>query len=85
MAKTVADLIIERLISWVLIRCSDCLATALMVFLKRCVPIRTRFGLSRYSHEEAAAFAVCGYAKYTGHLGVCLATSGLGASICSMG
>src|SRR5690348_10717502 len=29
-------------------------------------------------HEEAAAFAACGYAKVTGRLGVCLATSGPG-------
>src|SRR3954471_14486784 len=29
-------------------------------------------------HEEAAAFAACGYAKYSGRLGVCLATSGPG-------
>ena len=29
-------------------------------------------------HEEAAAFMACGYAKYTGKLGVCLATSGPG-------
>ena len=30
-------------------------------------------------HEEAAAFMACGYAKVTGKLGVCLATSGPGA------
>ena len=30
-------------------------------------------------HEEAAAFMACGYAKSTGKLGVCLATSGPGA------
>jgi pyruvate dehydrogenase (quinone) len=30
-------------------------------------------------HEETAAFMACGYAKYTGRLGVCLATSGPGA------
>jgi pyruvate dehydrogenase (quinone) len=30
-------------------------------------------------HEETAAFMACGYAKYTGKLGVCLATSGPGA------
>jgi pyruvate dehydrogenase (quinone) len=30
-------------------------------------------------HEEAAAFMACGYAKFTGRLGVCLATSGPGA------
>jgi pyruvate dehydrogenase (quinone)/pyruvate oxidase len=29
-------------------------------------------------HEESAAFAACAYAKYTGRLGVCLATSGPG-------
>ncbi len=29
-------------------------------------------------HEEAAALAACGYAKYSGKLGVCLATSGPG-------
>ena len=26
-------------------------------------------------HEEAAAFAACAYAKWTGRLGVCVATS----------
>lgn len=30
-------------------------------------------------HEEAAAFMACGCAKYTGKLGVCIATSGPGA------
>jgi pyruvate dehydrogenase (quinone) len=29
-------------------------------------------------HEESAAFAACAYAKYTGRLGVCIATSGPG-------
>jgi len=29
-------------------------------------------------HEEAAAFAACAYAKWTGKLGVCIATSGPG-------
>lgn len=30
-------------------------------------------------HEELAAFAACGHAKYTGEVGVCLATQGPGA------
>src|SRR5213595_1818905 len=38
---------------------------------------RVRFVLVQ--HEEAAAFMACGYAKTTGRLGVCLATSGPGA------
>src|SRR5512143_3176270 len=29
-------------------------------------------------HEETAALMACGYAKFTGKLGVCLATSGPG-------
>src|SRR4030095_13446708 len=37
---------------------------------------RVRFVLVH--HEEAAAFMACGYAKSTGRLGVCLATSGPG-------
>lgn len=31
-------------------------------------------------HEESAAFMACAYAKYTGKLGVCVATSGPGAT-----
>src|SRR5438876_2889979 len=30
-------------------------------------------------HEEMAAFMACGHAKYTGEIGVCIATSGPGA------
>lgn len=30
-------------------------------------------------HEEMAAFAACGYAKFSGEVGVCMATSGPGA------
>jgi pyruvate dehydrogenase (quinone) len=38
---------------------------------------RIRFILVR--HEESAAFMACAYAKYTGKLGACVATSGPGA------
>jgi pyruvate dehydrogenase (quinone)/pyruvate oxidase len=38
---------------------------------------KIRFILVR--HEESAAFMACAYAKYTGKLGACLATSGPGA------
>ena len=30
-------------------------------------------------HEEMAAFMACGHAKFTGEVGVCMATSGPGA------
>ena len=48
----------------------------LMEGLRRCSD-RVRFILVQ--HEEAAAFMACGYAKATGRLGVCMATSGPGA------
>ena len=38
---------------------------------------RIKFVLVR--HEESAAFMACAYAKYTGRLGACVATSGPGA------
>ena len=38
---------------------------------------RIKFVLTR--HEESAAFMACAYAKYTGKLGACMATSGPGA------
>src|SRR3954470_20247905 len=43
--------------------------------------LRTRQERIRFiqvRHEEAGAFAACGYAKMTGKLGCCLATSGPG-------
>jgi pyruvate dehydrogenase (quinone) len=43
--------------------------------------LRTRADKIRFiqvRHEESAAFMACGYAKLTGKLGVCLATSGPG-------
>jgi pyruvate dehydrogenase (quinone) len=41
---------------------------------------RDRICFVQVRHEESAAFMACAYAKYTGKLGVCLATSGPAAS-----
>jgi thiamine pyrophosphate-dependent acetolactate synthase large subunit-like protein len=38
-----------------------------------------RMELVQVRHEEMAAFMACGHAKFTGEVGVCLATSGPGA------
>ena len=59
-------------------RSSACPATASTESSRRCASTRTRSGSSRCRHEEGAAFAACGYAKFTGRLGVCIATSGPG-------
>ncbi|TGV97840.1 pyruvate oxidase, partial [Mesorhizobium sp. M2D.F.Ca.ET.145.01.1.1] len=45
--------------------------------------LRTRRGKKKFiqvRHEESAAFMACAYAKWTGKLGVCLATSGPGGT-----
>ena len=39
---------------------------------------RERVRFVQVRHEESAAFMACAYAKYTGKLGVCVATSGPG-------
>src|ERR671936_739697 len=78
MAKTVADLIIERLISWGVDTVFGLPGDGINGLFEA---LRTHQGQLRFvqvRHEEAAAFAACGYAKYTGRLGVCLATSGPG-------
>ena len=79
MAKKVADIIIERLLEWgvsVVFGLPGDGNNGIMEAL-RVRQERIRFVQVR--HEEAAAFMACAYAKYTGRLGVCLATSGPGA------
>jgi pyruvate dehydrogenase (quinone) len=78
MAKTVADLLVERLIHWGVDTIFGLPGDGINGIFEA---LRTREEKVRFiqvRHEEAAAFAACGYAKYTGRLGVCLATSGPG-------
>ena len=49
-----------------------------MEYSRLCARNQEKLRFIQVRHEEAAAFAACGYAKYTGRLGVCLATSGPG-------
>lgn len=78
MAKTAADVLIEVLEDWgveVVFGLPGDGINGIMESL-RTASDRIRFIQAR--HEESAAFMACGYAKYTGRLGVCLATSGPG-------
>src|SRR5665213_1613137 len=78
MATTVADLLIDRLIDWGVDTIFGFPGDGINGIFEA---LRTRQDKLRFiqvRHEEAAAFAACGYAKYTGRLGVCLATSGPG-------
>lgn len=78
MDQTVADLLIDRLIDWDVDTIFGLPGDGINGIFEA---LRTRQDKIRFiqvRHEEAAAFAATGYAKYTGRLGVCLATSGPG-------
>src|SRR5438094_7840671 len=78
MVQTAADVLVETLIDWgvqVIFGLPGDGINGVMEALRRRQE-RVRFVQVR--HEEAAAFMACAYAKYTGRLGVCLATSGPG-------
>jgi pyruvate dehydrogenase (quinone) len=77
-AKTVADLLIERLIAWDITVIFGFPGDGINGIFEALRTRQDRLKFVQVRHEEAAAFAACGYAKYTGRLGVCLATSGPG-------
>jgi pyruvate dehydrogenase (quinone) len=78
MAKTVADLLIERLIDWGVEIIFGFPGDGVNGIFESLRVRQDKIRFIQVRHEEAAAFAACGYAKYTGRLGVCLATSGPG-------
>jgi pyruvate dehydrogenase (quinone) len=78
MSQTTADILIETIMDWgvevVFGLPGDGINGIMEALRKRQDKIR----FIQVRHEETAAFMACGYAKYTGRLGVCLATSGPG-------
>src|SRR5882762_6644418 len=78
MATTAADVLIDTIHRWgvnvVFGLPGDGINGIMEALRKRKDDIR----FIHVRHEESAAFMACGYAKYTGKLGVCLATSGPG-------
>ena len=78
MPDTAADTLIDVLESWgveVIFGLPGDGINGIMEALRK---RRERVRFVHVRHEEAAAFMACAYAKYTGRLGVCLATSGPG-------
>src|SRR5438445_733678 len=78
MARTTADLLIERLIDWGVDTIFGLPGDGVNGIFEALRTHKERVRFIQVRHEESAAFAACGYAKYTGRLGVCLATSGPG-------
>jgi pyruvate dehydrogenase (quinone) len=78
MAKTVSDLVVERLLDWGVKVIFGFPGDGVNGFFEALRTHKDKLQFVQVRHEEAAAFAACGYAKYTNSLGVCIATSGPG-------
>ncbi len=78
MAKTVADMLIARLVDWGVDTIFGLPGDGVNGIFEALRIHQDRIRFVQVRHEEAAAVAACGYAKFTGRLGVCLATSGPG-------
>ena len=79
MAKTTADVLVERLIDWGVQVVFGLPGDGINGIMEALRTRQDSISFLQVRHEEAAAFMACGYAKFTGRLGVCLATSGPGA------
>ncbi len=79
MAETVADFILSRLSEWGVTRLYGYPGDGINGILGALDRALDRFNFVQVRHEEEAAFMATGHAKFTGGLGVCLATSGPGA------
>jgi pyruvate dehydrogenase (quinone) len=81
MSETVGDYLLERLSTWGIRRIygypGDGINGIMGAFARSSNGQRPTFIQVR--HEEMAAFMACAHAKFTGELGVCMATSGPGA------
>lgn len=78
MADTAADVLIEQLIEWDVREIFGLPGDGINGLMEALRKKQDRIRFIHVRHEESAAFMACAYAKYTGKLGVCLATSGPG-------
>jgi pyruvate dehydrogenase (quinone) len=78
MAMTAADVLIESLIDWGVDVVFGLPGDGINGLMESLRTHKDQIRFVQVRHEESAAFMACGYAKFTGKLGVCLATSGPG-------
>lgn len=76
---TASDVLVERLISWGVDTIFGLPGDGINGFMEALRKARDRIRYIHVRHEEVAAMAACGYAKFTGRLGVCFATAAPGA------
>src|SRR3954449_8416715 len=75
---TAADALVEILIDWGVDTIFGIPGDGINGIMESLRTRQDKIKFIQTRHEESAAFAACAYAKYTGRLGVCLATSGPG-------
>jgi pyruvate dehydrogenase (quinone)/pyruvate oxidase len=78
MAKTASDALVETLIDWNVDAVFGIPGDGINGIIEALRQRQDKIRFVQVRHEEAAAFMACAYAKWTGRLGVCIATSGPG-------
>ena len=79
MSETVSDALVARLALWGVRRIYGYPGDGINGMIGALDRASDKIEFIEPRHEEAAAFMACGHAKFTGEVGVCLATSGPGA------
>src|SRR3954451_24273207 len=79
MGQTVGQAILERLVSWGVQRVYGYPGDGINGLLGAFHEMGDRLPFIQVRHEEIASFAATAHAKFTGEVGVCMATSGPGA------
>jgi len=74
-----ADIVAEALLDWKVEVIFGLPGDGINGFIEALRKRKDKIKFILVRHEESAAFMACAYAKYTGKLGVCVATSGPGA------
>jgi pyruvate dehydrogenase (quinone) len=75
-----ADILVETLIDWDVKVVFGLPGDGINGIMEALRTRQDRISFVQVRHEESAAFMACAYAKWTGKLGVCLATSGPGGT-----
>jgi pyruvate dehydrogenase (quinone) len=78
MSTTTADILIETILDWGVEVIFGLPGDGINGIIESLRQRQDKIRFIHVRHEESAAFMACAYAKYTGKLGVCLATSGPG-------
>ena len=79
MSKLVSDFMVERLIAWGVTRIFGYPGDGINGVMGALNRSKDQIDFIQTRHEEMAAFMACAHAKFTGEVGICIATSGPGA------